>query len=113
MLKEQAIRKFKAFENHALGGGYNEQMRAECLKRFTKAQLLEFWAETKNLTFPETYGQTPWEVAGTVAYELAKEQEATATTLRVEAAQTSAAGRGKRAKPVQLGLFEPQQLMLL
>lgn len=121
MLKEQALRKFKAFENFALmnacGKCSNEAMRAECLKRFTKAELVEFWEATKNLTFPETYGQTPWEVAGNVAYELAKEAEKPAEY--VESAKVreihaaAAARRGKRARPVQLGLFEPLQLTLI
>ena len=119
LTKEQAIRKFKAFENGALmkacGKCCNEAMKAQARAQFTKAQLLEFWAETKNLTFPEWYGQTPWECAGTVAYEVAKEAEAEAERERkAMALHTHLALRARKAKkPVQLGLFEPQQLMLI
>ena len=119
LTKEQAIRKYRAFENEALGKGCgkwtNEAMKAYCREKFTREQLAEFWAETKNLTFPEWYGQTPWEVAGGVAYEVAREMECEAARERqTHAMHVHMALRVKRGKkPVQLGLFEAQQLQLI
>jgi len=34
----------------------------------TEEYLLGFWAEIKDLSWPASYGQSPWETAGTLAY---------------------------------------------
>jgi hypothetical protein len=36
----------------------------------TLEKLREFWDDTRNLTWPETYGTSPWEFAGSVAYQI-------------------------------------------
>lgn len=36
----------------------------------TLEKLREFWDDTRELSWPETYGSSPWEFAGSVAYQI-------------------------------------------
>lgn len=63
LTKAEALKKFAAFKDSELRACTAETRRAALFAKFSAAQLIQFWNETKHLSWPEYYGQTPWESA--------------------------------------------------
>lgn len=53
-----------------LDGEISHKIRRMAEMGLTERFLLGFWAEVKSLSWPASYGQSPWETAGTLAYGL-------------------------------------------
>jgi hypothetical protein len=78
MLKQAALTKYR----ETFGDGHMPAFRDDCesdwqayADRFaqrvrTRQALASFWNDIRSLTWPETYGQTPWEFAGSAGYTL-------------------------------------------
>uniref|UniRef100_UPI003F496C8D hypothetical protein n=1 Tax=Cupriavidus taiwanensis TaxID=164546 RepID=UPI003F496C8D len=71
--KEEALEKWDGFKDRAIEGGFGSQQErvAGLIKAgATKAKLIQFWRETKHLSWPNSYGQSPWETASSVGAAL-------------------------------------------
>jgi hypothetical protein len=71
--KEAALEKWDGFKDRAIVGGFgSQQERISGLIKAgaTKAQLIRFWRETKHLSWPASFGQSPWETASSVGAAL-------------------------------------------
>ncbi|UIF89382.1 hypothetical protein [Cupriavidus sp. UYPR2.512] len=67
--KDVALIKWGGFKDSAIEGGFGSQQQriAGLIKAgATKAQLIQFWRETKHLNWPASFGQSPWETASSV-----------------------------------------------
>ena len=58
----------------------------------TLEKLREFWDDTKDLTWPETYGSSPWEFASSVAYQVFNEKARHPVPGLIERAEACLAG---------------------
>jgi hypothetical protein len=71
--KELAVNKHEALERypeeqHFYGEDLNRRRIAQLLEQYpTIAALREHWEETRALTWPSTYGSSPWGFAGSIA----------------------------------------------
>jgi hypothetical protein len=73
LFRDVALAKWGHFaDRHIRGNAHRieEQMEALVRAGATEATLKVFWQETKHLSWPNTYGESPWETASGLACSL-------------------------------------------
>ncbi|MCT9074838.1 hypothetical protein [Cupriavidus gilardii] len=71
--KDVALERWAHFKDACIDDRFGDQERRIVgLIRggATKSQLIQFWRETKHLSWPGSYGQSPWETASAVGAAL-------------------------------------------
>jgi len=79
LTREVAISKYSHFKDRNIGGiGASVAVRTAGLVAAgaNEENLKQFWNETKHLTWPNTYGESPWETASLIgAVLIAREND--------------------------------------
>ena len=103
--RDAALAKWAHFADRHIRGNTHrieEQMDALVRAGATEATLKVFWQETKHLSWPNTYGESPWETASDLAGSL---------DVRDRGAQVSPAGltRIEQFLEVERELFDASE----
>ena len=76
MTKHEALKKYAHLTNSALGYYGNEEKAIKALAAMdlTKAEVLAFWNDVKDFSWPGSFGVSPWEFFGHFAYYMATDR---------------------------------------